>query len=142
MSRIALVDDDRNILTSVSMMLEAEGFEVETYYDGQLAWEAFTKDMPDIAVLEIKVPRLDGMDLLERVRKISTIPIIFLTSRKDEIDEQIMDLLLSFSDFAQFKEMMIFERAHFVATTPKPKSSKAAALGLHDGAADMTKNPP
>ena len=65
-----------------------------------------------------------------------------LQTRKDEIDEQIMDLLLSFSDFAQFKEMMIFERAHFVATTPKPKSSKAAALGLHDGAADMTKNPP
>ena len=55
-----------------------------------------------------------------------------LQNRKDEIDEQIMDLLLSFSDFAQFKEMMIFERAHFVATTPKPKSSKAAALGLKD----------
>ena len=62
-----------------------------------------------------------------------------LQKRKDEIDEQIMDLLLSFSDFTQFKEMMIFERAHFVATTPKPKSSKAAALGLKDHIEDPTK---
>lgn len=60
-----------------------------------------------------------------------------LQTRKEEIDEQIMDLLLSFSDFAQFKEMMLFERAHFVATTPKPKSSKAAALGLKDTVAEL-----
>jgi len=63
-----------------------------------------------------------------------------LQNRKDEIDEQIMDLLLSFSDFSNFKEMMIFERAHFVATTPKPKSSKAAALGLKDHIEDPNKN--
>ena len=111
MSRIALVDDDRNILTSVSMMLEAEGFEVETYYDGQLAWEAFTKDMPDIAVLEIKVPRLDGMDLLERVRRNSTIPIIFLTSKKDEIDE-ILCLRMGADDYVRkpFSQRILLER--------------------------------
>jgi two-component system, OmpR family, response regulator ChvI len=62
MSRIALVDDDRNILTSVAMTLEAEGFEVETYNDGQSALEAFNRRMPDMAVLDIKMPRMDGMD--------------------------------------------------------------------------------
>jgi ADP-ribosylation factor 2-binding protein len=55
-----------------------------------------------------------------------------VASRKDEIDEQIMDLLLSFSDFESFKEMMLFSRAHLVASTPKLKSGKAAALGLKD----------
>lgn len=63
MARIALVDDDRNILTSVSMLLEAEGFEVETYNDGQSALDAFNRRLPDMAVLDIKMPRMDGMDL-------------------------------------------------------------------------------
>ena len=67
MSRIALVDDDRNILTSVAMTLEAEGFEVETYNDGQSALDAFNRRMPDMAVLDIKMPRMDGMDLLQRL---------------------------------------------------------------------------
>ena len=69
MSKIALVDDDRNILTSVSMTLEAEGFEVETYNDGQAALDAFNKSLPDMAVLDIKMPRMDGMDLLQRLRQ-------------------------------------------------------------------------
>ena len=87
MSKIALVDDDRNILTSVSMTLEAEGFEVETYNDGQSALDAFNKKMPDMAVLDIKMPRMDGMDLLQRLRQKSSMPVIFLTSKDDEIDE-------------------------------------------------------
>ena len=87
MSRIALVDDDRNILTSVSMTLEAEGFEVETYNDGQSALEGFTRRMPELAVLDIKMPRMDGMDLLQRLRQKSEVPVIFLTSKDDEIDE-------------------------------------------------------
>ena len=82
MSRIALVDDDRNILTSVSMTLEAEGFEVETYNDGQQALDVFAKRLPDMAVFDIKMPRMDGMDLLQRVRQNSTMPIIFLTSKR------------------------------------------------------------
>ena len=69
MSKIALVDDDRNILTSVSMTLEAEGFEVETYNDGQAALDAFNRKLPDMAVLDIKMPRMDGMDLLQRLRQ-------------------------------------------------------------------------
>ena len=87
MSKIALVDDDRNILTSVQMTLEAEGFEVETYNDGQSALDAFSRKMPDMAVLDIKMPRMDGMDLLQRLRQKSEVPVIFLTSKDDEIDE-------------------------------------------------------
>ena len=84
MSRIALVDDDRNILTSMSMTLEAEEFEVETYNDGQSALEAFTKRMPDLAVLDIKMPQMDGMDLLQQLGQKSSVPVIFLTSKDDD----------------------------------------------------------
>jgi two-component system response regulator ChvI len=86
-SKIALVDDDRNILTSVSMTLEAEGFEVETYNDGQTALDAFNRKLPDMAVLDIKMPRMDRMDLLQRLRQKTSMPVIFLTSKDDEIDE-------------------------------------------------------
>ena len=111
MPRIALVDDDRNISASVSMMLEVEGFEVEIYCDGQTAWEAFKKNMPNIAVLEIKIPSLDGMDLLQRIRQKSTIPIIFLTSKDDEIDE-ILGLRLGADDYVkkQFSQRILLER--------------------------------
>ena len=86
MSKIALVDDDRNILTSVSMTLEAEGFEVETYNDGQAALDAFNKKLPDMAVLDIKMPRMDGIELLQKLRKQSPLPVIFLTSKDDELE--------------------------------------------------------
>ena len=100
MPRIALVDDDCNILTSMATMLEAEGFEVEIHYDGQATWEAFTKSMPDLAVLDIKMPRLDGMDLLQRMRQKTTIPIMFLTAKEDEIDE-ILGLRMGADDYVK-----------------------------------------
>ncbi len=101
MSRIALVDDDRNILTSVSMTLEAEGFEVETYNDGQTALDAFGHRLPDMAVLDIKMPRMDGMDLLQRLRKkTSNMPVIFLTSKDDEIDE-VLGLRMGADDYVK-----------------------------------------
>ncbi len=100
MSRIALVDDDRNILTSVSMTLEAEGFEVETYNDGQSAFDAFSKRLPDMAVLDIKMPRMDGMDLLQRLRQKTTMPVIFLTSKDDEIDE-VLGLRMGADDYVK-----------------------------------------
>ena len=111
MPRIALVDNDRNILTSISMMLEAEGFDVEIHFDGQAAWEAFTKNMPDIAVLEIQIPRLDGMDLLQLVRQYSSIPIILLTSKEDEIDE-ILGLRMGADDYVKkpFSQRILLER--------------------------------
>ena len=111
MSRIALVDDDRNILTSVSMTLEAEGFEVETYNDGQSAFDAFTKRMPDMAVLDIKMPRMDGMDLLQRLRQKTTMPVIFLTSKDDEIDE-VLGLRMGADDYVKkpFSQRLLVER--------------------------------
>ena len=100
MSKIALVDDDRNILTSVSMTLEAEGFEVETYNDGQAALDAFNKKLPDMAVLDIKMPRMDGMDLLQRLRQKTAMPVIFLTSKDDEIDE-VLGLRMGADDYVK-----------------------------------------
>lgn len=111
MSRIALVDDDRNILTSVAMTLEAEGFEVDTYNDGQSALEAFGRRMPDMAVLDIKMPRMDGMDLLQRLRQKSSMPVIFLTSKDDEIDE-ILGLRMGADDYVRkpFSQRLLVER--------------------------------
>jgi two-component system response regulator ChvI len=111
MSKIALVDDDRNILTSVSMTLEAEGFEVETYNDGQSALDAFNKRMPDMAVLDIKMPRMDGMDLLQRLRQKSSMPVIFLTSKDDEIDE-VLGLRMGADDYVKkpFSQRLLVER--------------------------------
>jgi two-component system, OmpR family, response regulator ChvI len=110
-AKIALVDDDRNILTSVSITLEAEGFEVETYNDGQSAFEAFTRRMPDLAVLDIKMPRMDGMDLLQRIRQKSSIPVIFLTSKDDEIDE-VLGLRMGADDYVKkpFSQRLLVER--------------------------------
>jgi two-component system, OmpR family, response regulator ChvI len=111
MARIALVDDDRNILTSVSMTLEAEGFEVETHNDGQTALDAFNRRMPDLAVLDIKMPRMDGMDLLQRLRQKSTLPVIFLTSKDDEIDE-VLGLRMGADDYVTkpFSQRLLVER--------------------------------
>ncbi len=111
MSRIALVDDDRNILTSVSMTLEAEGFEVETYNDGQAALDAFNKRLPDMAVFDIKMPRMDGMDLLQRVRQKTTMPVIFLTFKDDEIDE-VLGLRMGADDYVKepFSQRLLVER--------------------------------
>ncbi|MEP2781769.1 MAG: response regulator transcription factor [Pseudoruegeria sp.] len=111
MSKIALVDDDRNILTSVSITLEAEGFEVETYNDGQSALDAFNKRLPDMAVLDIKMPRMDGMDLLQRLRQKSSMPVIFLTSKDDEIDE-VLGLRMGADDYVKkpFSQRLLVER--------------------------------
>lgn len=111
MSKIALVDDDRNILTSVAMTLEAEGFEVETYHDGQAALDAFNKKLPDMAVLDIKMPRMDGMDLLQRLRQKTQMPVIFLTSKDDEIDE-VLGLRMGADDYVKkpFSQRLLVER--------------------------------
>ena len=86
---IALVDDDRNILTSISIALQAEGFITRVYSDGDTALKAFAETMPDLGVFDIKMPRMDGMELLRRVRETSTMPVIFLTSKDDELDEAL-----------------------------------------------------
>jgi two-component system response regulator ChvI len=86
---IALVDDDRNILTSVSIGLQAEGFRTRVYSDGETALRALRDDPPDLAVLDVKMPRMDGFELLRRLRDYSNVPVIFLTSKDDEADEEL-----------------------------------------------------
>src|ERR1044071_6512462 len=86
---IALVDDDRNILTSVSIALQAEGFATRVYSDGEAALKALVDDPPDLAVLDVKMPKMDGMELLRRLREKSELPVIFLTSKDEEIDEAL-----------------------------------------------------
>ena len=95
---IALVDDDRNILTGISMALEREGFKVQTYIDGESALIGLTRNPPDLAVVDIKMPRMDGEELLKRIRKKMSIPIIFLTSKDEEVDE-LLGLKLGADDF-------------------------------------------
>ncbi|NTS65782.1 response regulator transcription factor [Sphingomonas sp. HHU CXW] len=86
---IALVDDDRNILTSVSIALQAEGFLTRLYPDGEAALKALIENPPDLAILDIKMPRMDGLELLRRLREKQSTPVIFLTSKDDELDEAL-----------------------------------------------------
>ncbi|MEM7445214.1 MAG: response regulator transcription factor [Pseudomonadota bacterium] len=108
---VALVDDDRNILTSVSMSLEAEGFEVRTYADGDEAYRGLSQRPVDLAVLDIKMPRMDGMELLSRLRKMSNMPVIFLTSKDDEVDE-LLGLRMGADDYIKkpFSQRLLIER--------------------------------
>ena len=108
---IALVDDDRNILTSVTMALEAEGFKVRAFPGGTEALESITRTPVDLAVLDIKMPRMDGMELLKRLREKSNVPIIFLTSKDDEIDE-VLGLRMGADDYITkpFSQRLLIER--------------------------------
>jgi two-component system response regulator ChvI len=110
-STIALVDDDRNILISVSMALEAEGFQVRCYSDGAEALKGVTAQPVDLAVLDIKMPRMDGMELLGQLRRQSHIPVIFLTSKDDEVDE-LLGLRMGADDYIRkpFSQRLLIER--------------------------------
>ncbi|MEE9289413.1 MAG: response regulator transcription factor [Alphaproteobacteria bacterium] len=108
---IALVDDDQNILASISMSLEAEGFDVNTYTDGVKALEGLADHPVDLAILDIKMPRMDGMELLNRIRRNSQIPVIFLTSKDDEVDE-LLGLRMGADDYIRkpFSQRLLLER--------------------------------
>ena len=97
---IALIDDDRNLLTGISIALEREGFKVQTYIHGESALIGLTRNTPDLAVVDIKMPRMDGEELLKKLRKKMSIPIIFLTSKDDEVDE-LLGLKLGADDFVK-----------------------------------------
>ena len=97
---IALIDDDRNILTSISIALEKEGFKVQTYLDGESALIGLTRTPPDLAVIDIKMPKMDGEELLKKLRKKTSMPVIFLTSKDDEVDE-LLGLKLGANDFVK-----------------------------------------
>ena len=108
---IALVDDDRNIVASVSIALESEGFKVRTYSDGSEALHGLTAQPVDLAVLDIKMPRMDGMELLQRLRRTTAMPVIFLTSKDDEVDE-LMGLRMGADDYIKkpFSQKLLIER--------------------------------
>ncbi len=122
---IALVDDDRNILTSVSMALEAEGFKVRTYADGLEALEGLERQPVDLAILDIKMPRMDGMELLTRLRRTTDMPVIFLTSKDDEIDE-LLGLRTGADDYIRkpFSQRLLIERIRAVLRRHKLAKSE------------------
>ncbi|MPY70294.1 MAG: response regulator [Alphaproteobacteria bacterium] len=112
---IALVDDDRNILASVSMALEAEGYTVRTFTDGEGALRGLIQRPADLAILDIKMPRMDGMELFEQLRQKSDMPVIFLTSKDDEVDE-ILGLRMGADDYVKkpFSQRLLMERIRAV----------------------------
>lgn len=108
---IALVDDDRNILTSISMALEAEGFDVRTFSDGDEAYRGLSQRPADLAVLDIKMPRMTGMELLNKLRQSTNMPVIFLTSKDEEMDE-LLGLRMGADDYIKkpFSQRLLVER--------------------------------
>jgi len=139
MPTIALVDDDRNILTSVSIALEAEGYRIMTYTDGASALDGFKTSPPDLAILDIKMPRMDGMEMLRRLRQKSDMPVIFLTSKEEEIDE-LFGLKMGADDFIRkpFSQRLLVERVKAVlrrstskdGANPKEADAKVLERGL------------
>ena len=125
---IALVDDDRNILTSVAMTLEQEGFQVRTYTDGESALQGLISRPVDLAVLDIKMPRMDGMELLQRLRQRTSLPVIFLTSKDEEVDE-VMGLRLGADDYITkpFSQRLLLERIR--ALLRRNEASRAEGSG-------------
>ena len=112
---IALVDDDRNILTSVSIALHAEGFATRVYSDGETALKALVDNPADLGVFDIKMPRMDGMELLRRLREKSAMPVIFLTSKDDELDEAL-GLAMGADDYIAkpFSQRLLIARSRAV----------------------------
>ncbi|HEY8351322.1 MAG TPA: response regulator transcription factor [Sphingomonadales bacterium] len=130
MPKIALVDDDQNILTSISMALEAEGFTVERYTDGASALSALSKNPADLGVFDIKMPRMDGMELLRRLRQEQDFPVIFLTSKDDEIDE-VLGLKMGADDYIRkpFSQRLLIERIRAVLRRADAAREPASADG-------------
>ena len=130
MQTIALVDDDRNILTSVSIALEAEGYRVETYTDGASALDGLVARPPQLAIFDIKMPRMDGMELLRRLRQKSDLPVIFLTSKDEEIDE-LFGLKMGADDFITkpFSQRLLVERVKAVLRRAASREGAAGTSG-------------
>jgi two-component system response regulator ChvI len=115
MANITLVDDDENIVTSVSLALESHGHKVKAYYDGASGLAALESDPPDLAILDVKMPRMDGMEVLRRLRQTSEMPVIILTSKDEEIDE-ILGFNLGADDYIHkpFSQRLLIERVKAV----------------------------
>jgi two-component system response regulator ChvI len=132
MAKITLVDDDENIVTSVSLALESLGHKVKSYYDGASGLAALESDPPDLAIVDVKMPRMDGMELLRRLRQTSDLPVIILTSKDEEIDE-ILGFNLGADDYIHkpFSQRLLIERVKAVLRRAggehEPVSAAAAA---------------
>jgi two-component system response regulator ChvI len=133
MTIIALVDDDRNILSSLSMALEQEGFSVRTYSDGATALTALQATPPALAILDIKMPRMDGHEVLKRLRQSSDVPVIFLTSKDDEVDEMV-GLSLGADDYIKkpFSQRLLLQRVRAVLRRAEARGQPAAAAGAKE----------
>lgn len=141
---IALVDDDRNILTTVSIALQAEGFVTRVYSDGSAALKALTENPPDLAVFDIKMPRMDGMELLRRLRETSDLPVIFLTSKDDELDEAL-GLAMGADDYIAkpFSQRLLVARIRAILRRKPPLAADAAPdegqTGSEDDAQELVR---
>ena len=137
MAKITLVDDDENIVTSVSLALESHGHTVKAYFDGAAGLAALENDPPDVAILDVKMPRMDGMEVLRRLRRTSEVPVIILTSKDEEIDE-ILGFNLGADDYMHkpFSQRLLLERVKAVLRRagrgePDDPASPAAAADLN-----------
>jgi two-component system response regulator ChvI len=130
MAKITLVDDDENIVTSVSLALESLGHKVKGYYDGATGLAALESDPPDLAILDVKMPRMDGMEVLRRLRQTSELPVIILTSKDEEIDE-ILGFNLGADDYIHkpFSQRLLIERVKAVLRRAEGADGEAGATG-------------
>src|SRR5258708_38908312 len=128
MANITLVDDDENIVASVSLALESHGHSVRAYYDGAAGLAALESDPPDLAILDVKMPRMDGMEVLRRLRQSSELPVIILTSKDEEIDE-ILGFNLGADDYIHkpFSQRLLIERVKAVLRRAGPEGEEPAA---------------
>src|SRR5512135_350462 len=128
MAKITLVDDDENIVASVSLALESHGHAVKACYDGASGLASLESDPPDLVILDVKMPRLDGMEVLRRLRQTSNVPVIMLTSKDDEIDE-ILGFNLGADDYVRkpFSQRLLIERVKAVLRRSNPEDPMAAA---------------
>ncbi|MGI9379237.1 MAG: response regulator transcription factor [Methyloligellaceae bacterium] len=127
MATIALVDDDRNILSSLRMAFESEGYKINTYNDGASALNGMSTSPPDLAILDIKMPRMDGMELLKKIRKKSLLPVIFLTSKSNESDE-LYGLKMGADDYISkpFSQRLLIERVKSILKRAQPRDANGA----------------
>ena len=127
MADITLIDDDENIVASVSLALESQGHKVKAYYDGASGLAALEKEPPDLAILDVKMPRMDGMEVLRRLRQSSELPVIILTSKDEEIDE-ILGFNLGADDYVHkpFSQRLLLERVKAVLRRARADEEEAA----------------
>src|ERR1044072_7869384 len=140
---IALVDDDRNILTSVSIALQAEGFVTRVYSDGAAALKAINDNPPDLGVFDIKMPKMDGMELLRRLREFSSMPVIFLTAKDDELDEAL-GLAMGADDYISkpFSQRLLIARIRALLRRQEVAQSDAACVTVADQTPLIDRGPP